>query len=174
MAEETPARYCGNCGHELSPTDQFCRNCGTPVHRAAKVPTPEADASVPPPPQQAEDRSAPPQAPQTRPGAARVHTALRGPEWGMLAVFLVDGVVVTVQHIPAAPAGKDLGYQIGYQIGHGIGMAINALIATSLIILVVGAIYYVIARKRGVTFREAVFNWPMVILAGVAASGSFL
>jgi zinc-ribbon domain len=48
---EAPDRYCGNCGHELSPTDQFCRNCGTPVHRAATVPTPEADVPVPPPPQ---------------------------------------------------------------------------------------------------------------------------
>jgi hypothetical protein len=89
-------------------------------------------------------------------------------------VFLVEGVIVTVQEIPAAPAGKDLGDQIGVQIGHGIGMAINALIATAVIILVAGAIYYAISRKRGVTFREAVFNWPMVILAGLAASGSFL
>src|SRR5215203_6872018 len=59
MAEETPARYCGNCGHELSPTDQFCRNCGTPVHRAATVPTPEADVSVPPPPQGLQGASEP-------------------------------------------------------------------------------------------------------------------
>ena len=49
---ETPARYCGNCGHELNPEDRFCQNCGTPVHQAAKVPTPEADVPVPPPPQQ--------------------------------------------------------------------------------------------------------------------------
>ncbi len=48
---ETPARYCGNCGHELSPEDQFCQNCGTPVHQAATVPTPGADVPVPPPPQ---------------------------------------------------------------------------------------------------------------------------
>jgi hypothetical protein len=49
---EAPQRYCSNCGHELSPEDQFCPNCGTPVHRAARVPTPEADVPVPPPPQQ--------------------------------------------------------------------------------------------------------------------------
>ena len=40
-------------GHELSPEDQFCSNCGTPVHRAARVPTPDADVPIPPPPQQA-------------------------------------------------------------------------------------------------------------------------
>src|SRR5215217_6182389 len=50
---DVPSRYCGNCGNELSPEDQFCRNCGTPVHQAATVPTPEADVAVPPPPQQA-------------------------------------------------------------------------------------------------------------------------
>jgi hypothetical protein len=48
---ETPDRYCGNCGRQLSPEDQFCRNCGRPVHQAARVPTPEADVPVPPPPQ---------------------------------------------------------------------------------------------------------------------------
>jgi hypothetical protein len=49
---ETPARYCSNCGHELSPGDRFCPNCGRPVHQTASVPTPEADIPVPPPPQQ--------------------------------------------------------------------------------------------------------------------------
>ena len=45
---EQPERYCSNCGHELQPEDQFCSNCGMPVHRAARVPTPEADRPVPP------------------------------------------------------------------------------------------------------------------------------
>jgi hypothetical protein len=168
-------RYCRSCGQELRAEDQFCANCGRPVHATAHVPTPEADVSVPPP-EQAEDRSVPSQAPHTRPGAGRVHTApsIVGPVWGMGAVFLVELVVVTVQEMPAAPPGKDLGDQISYQIATGMALAISALIATAAIILVVGAIYYAISRKRGVTFREAVFNWPMVILAGLATSGSFL
>src|SRR5215210_5893090 len=45
---EQPERYCTNCGQELKPEDQFCTNCGMPVHRAARVPTPEADRPVPP------------------------------------------------------------------------------------------------------------------------------
>jgi len=45
---EQPERFCSNCGHELNPEDQFCSNCGMPVHRAARVPTPEADRPVPP------------------------------------------------------------------------------------------------------------------------------
>ena len=57
---ETPARYCSNCGHELSAEDQFCPNCGSPVHETATVPTPEADVPVPPPPPQAASAAAPP------------------------------------------------------------------------------------------------------------------
>lgn len=57
---ETPARYCGNCGHGLSSEDQFCPNCGRPVHQTASVPTPEADVSVPPPPQQQAGQQVPP------------------------------------------------------------------------------------------------------------------
>ena len=45
---DQPERYCTNCGQELKPEDQFCTNCGMPVHRAARVPTPEADRPVPP------------------------------------------------------------------------------------------------------------------------------
>ncbi len=58
---ETPTRYCGNCGNELRPNDQFCQNCGQPVDQTARVPTPEADVSVPPPPQQQAAQQAPPQ-----------------------------------------------------------------------------------------------------------------
>jgi hypothetical protein len=48
---EAPERYCSNCGQELLPEDRFCSNCGRPVHRTARVPTPEADVPVPPPQQ---------------------------------------------------------------------------------------------------------------------------
>jgi hypothetical protein len=57
---EVPQRYCGNCGHELSPENRFCPNCGRPVNRTARVPTPEADAPVPHPPLQVQ-RTAPPE-----------------------------------------------------------------------------------------------------------------
>src|SRR5215218_7608242 len=45
---EQPQRYCTNCGQELKPEDQFCTHCGMPVHRAARVPTSNADRAVPP------------------------------------------------------------------------------------------------------------------------------
>ena len=44
-------RYCSNCGQELREDARFCSDCGRPVHEVAHVPTPEADVSVPPPPQ---------------------------------------------------------------------------------------------------------------------------
>src|SRR5215210_1954075 len=59
---EVPERYCGNCGQELSPETRFCPSCGSPVHRTAHVPTPEADAPVSPPPLQAQGPAPPPQA----------------------------------------------------------------------------------------------------------------
>jgi hypothetical protein len=53
-------KYCGNCGNELSPNDSFCPNCGNPVHETARVATPEADVSVPAPPQQGGGDATPP------------------------------------------------------------------------------------------------------------------
>ncbi len=80
-------RYCRNCGHELESEDNFCSDCGRPVHQTAHVPTPEADVPVPPPPQQARG-AAPPRAeapaPQA-PGGRRGRTVLVG----CLAVFLL-------------------------------------------------------------------------------------
>src|SRR5215210_7387269 len=160
-------RYCTNCGAELREDDSFCGKCGRPLHEVATVSTPEADVLDPPPPQQAEDRSVPRQAPQARPGAGRVQSAPWGPVWGILAVFLVQWVGVTIQGIPATST-KDLGFRIGV----GMGGAIAASLVTATILLVVGAIYYATVRKRVVAFREAVINWPMVILASLLASGS--
>src|SRR5215203_1462542 len=44
----TPERHCLNCGHELSPEDVVCRNCGKPVRLTARAPTPEADVPASP------------------------------------------------------------------------------------------------------------------------------
>lgn len=82
---EQPDRYCTNCGHELKSDDQFCTSCGMPVHRATRVPTPEADRPVPPlpPPTQEVGRG------RSLPGSG----ALRG-RGSKLVVLLVLGVLV--------------------------------------------------------------------------------
>jgi len=45
-------RFCGNCGNELRPSDKFCPNCGGTVREATREATVEADAPVPPAPEQ--------------------------------------------------------------------------------------------------------------------------
>ena len=82
---EQPERYCTNCGNELKPDDQFCTNCGVPVHRAARVPTPEADRPVLPLPSPTQEVGRE----RSLPGSG----ALRG-RGSKLAVLLVLGVLV--------------------------------------------------------------------------------
>ena len=81
----------------------------------------------------------------------------------MLAVFLVVGGRQVVKEISAAPAGKGL----GFQIGTGIPYTIVSMIIVAALILLLGGIYYATARKDRITFYEAVFNWPIVVLAGI-------
>jgi len=92
----------------------------------------------------------------------------------MVAVFLVLGIGATVQNMPAAPAGKDIGYQIGYQIGPALVFGIVRLVVPAALILLLGGVYYVTGRQQGVTLREAVFNWPLVIVTSIVAFVSLL
>jgi hypothetical protein len=100
-----------------------------------------------------------------RPAAGRVRSTLRGPMWAMLAVFLVLGIGKAVRVTSAVPTGKDIVYQIVY----GTTSAILVLLVVAVLILLPGGIYYVSARTEGATFRGSIFNWPLVILAGVVA-----
>ena len=130
-------RYCRNCGRELRTEDQFCTGCGRPVHATAHVPTPEADVPVPPPAPSSQE--APVSPPQEQQQPSEPQAAPWGPVVGMLVVFLVLGFVVTME----------------------------GLLSITAIILFIGGVYYVTARKKGVTLRIAIFNWPLVILAGI-------
>jgi hypothetical protein len=90
--------------------------------------------------------------------------------WAMFVVFLTVGIGQAVKEMPAVPAGKGL----GYQIGAGIGSAIVGVTIAAAVLLVLGGVYYVAARKGGVTFREAIFNRPLVIVTGIGAFLSLL
>ncbi len=59
-------RYCRNCGHELRSEDRFCPNCGRAANETARMPTPEADVPVPPPPVTEQAGTAPQDASQER------------------------------------------------------------------------------------------------------------
>jgi hypothetical protein len=103
---EAPDRFCRNCGHELSPEDQFCPNCARPVHETATVPTPEADVPVPPPPQTtggAGGAAAPQQPAQEGGGGRRWRPILVG----SLGVFVVL-VAAIISFVIGALYGKGL------------------------------------------------------------------
>jgi hypothetical protein len=92
----------------------------------------------------------------------------------MVVVFLVLWVGVTIQEREPDPPGKDLGYQIGYQIVAGGVHAFQTTTRVGAIIVALGGVYHLTNRKRGVTFREAVFNWPLVIVAAIITFVSLL
>src|SRR5215217_7434458 len=100
LLAETPQRYCRNCGHELSPQEQFCPNCGAAVHQAATVPTPEADVPVPPPPQTtggAGGAGSPQQPAQEEGGGGRRRNPILV---GCLGVFVLLVVAIMVFFTP--------------------------------------------------------------------------
>ncbi len=50
-----------------------------------------------------------------------------------------------------------------------MALPLSLALLLAALVLLLGGIYYATARKDGVSFREAVFNWPMVSTAwGVA------
>jgi hypothetical protein len=100
-----------------------------------------------------------------RSSAEQARSTPRGPMWGMLGVFLVLGIGGAVQVMSAAPAGKD----VVYQSVSGMTSAALIILAVAVLILLPGGIYYVSARTEGATFRESIFNWPLVTLAGIVA-----
>jgi hypothetical protein len=84
---------------------------------------------------------------------------------GMLVAFFVLVTGETAQRVPPAASGGTFASRLG--VGVALPLALALLLAA--LILLLGGVYYAIARKDGVTFRGAVFNWPMVSTAvGIA------
>lgn len=108
---ETPERQCSNCGHELRPEDQFCPNCREPVHRTARVPTPEADVPIPPPPQAGNTTTPPSPQGETPPRRSTANKLLVAgcAGLGLLVVLGVLGVVVGFVAIPQVFAPQGFG-----------------------------------------------------------------
>jgi len=124
-------RYCKNCGQELQPDDRFCPNCGRPAHTTAHVPTPEADAPVPP---QAEAGSQPPRTTEqatppreSKPSAAPVLAIL-------IPFFVVLAVAIFV-------GPRRLGYMMGFEMG-------PVLLFAMILGILIGALW-ALSRIRG-------------------------
>jgi hypothetical protein len=48
------------------------------------------------------------------------------------------------------------------------------VLVVAAVLLLLSGVYYITARKVGDTFRDAVFNWPLVIVAAIVAFLSLL
>jgi hypothetical protein len=146
-------RYCGNCGNELVPDNKFCGNCGSPIHATARVPTPEADVPTPPPPQHHQPTT-------------EVGRETRGPMLALVGVFLVLGIGKTAMEMPSAGSGESMAYRLGV----GVGAAIVDLFFVAVLVLVLSGVGYLQLRSRGsLTFRHAIFSWPVVGIAAFVA-----
>jgi hypothetical protein len=145
-------RYCGSCGEKLEQEDRSCPGCGQPVHETAQAP--QTNGRVPHAQAPARPRR------EWRHGAAQNST--RGPMWGMLVAFLVLVTGEIAQRMPPAASGGTFASRLG--VGAALPLALAVLLVA--LILLLGGVYYAIARMDGVTFREAVFNWLMVSTAG--------
>ena len=143
-------RYCSNCGQRLEPEDTSCASCGRPAHEIARVPAPQANGRVPP--AHGPDRT------RRELAHGRARDSATGPMWGMLAAFVVLVTGETAQRMPSVAPGGTFAFRLG--VGVALPLALALLLAA--LVLLLGGVYYATARKGGVAFREAVFNWPMV------------
>ena len=80
----------------------------------------------------------------------------------MLVAFLVLLTGETAQRMPPAASGGAFASRLGVGVVFPLALALLLVALISLL----GSVYYAIARKDGLTFREAVFNWPMVSTVG--------
>jgi hypothetical protein len=79
----------------------------------------------------------------------------------LAAAFVVLVAGETAQRmLPAAPGGT-----FASRLGAGVALSLALALLLAALVLLLGGIYYATARKDGVSFREAVFNWPMVSTA---------
>ncbi len=92
----------------MAEDDRFCANCGTLVHEAAHVSTPEADVPVPPPPPAESTTTLPPQGdtpPQPPKPSAAPLVAVLIPVFLVVGLFVLFGgaqmAVFTINAIPS-------------------------------------------------------------------------
>lgn len=105
MNQDGADRYCRNCGHAMRDEDVFCPGCGRPIHETARVPTPEADAAVPPPPAGTMEAASV----RGRSAAGRI-LLLGGP--GVLLVLLLTGAgLLALRGLGGPSTGQPEGIQ---------------------------------------------------------------
>jgi hypothetical protein len=142
-------RYCTNCGHELAPENRFCTGCGRPVHATAQVSQQGANFATSSP-----NWQQPPEAPPSR--------GIRAPLLVLGGVFLVLGFAEFLQGMVNAPK-----HDVGFVLGYGVGGAIGSVLGWVILTLIAGGGVYLFYRfrRRDTTFVQALFSWPVVVIA---------
>ena len=94
----------------------------------------------------------------------------RGSKRALVGVFLALLVLGTVRRLWEEFPYEDIIYLLATLLGILARLIVGDLLTLVLAVLVVsGVVYFFFMRRRGKTFREAIFNWPMVGVAGVVA-----
>jgi hypothetical protein len=160
-------RYCRSCGQELRPEDQFCANCGRPVHATAQVPTPEADVPVPPLPQQVEAIAQPSRT--TEQAAAPSPQPQQRPPWRWSQykwkIFFFLGSVIVSSLLLAVADPSTAGERVVYVLAYAFGVSLNLLLTFIPIWLALGGLVYLVARLLGrkPPFFRMVFDWWVTV-----------
>ena len=157
-------RYCGNCGQELKPEDQFCTGCGSSVHATTRVSTPEADVPVPPLPRQdigspQPSGSGQPAPPQSQQRPVGLWQQFKRP----LLWFL--GSVVVAGLLGASMAPRILYFASGFTI-YAFDQMLIRLILFAPLWLFLGGVFYLFARPLGKnpSLLQVVFNRQLTIV----------
>jgi hypothetical protein len=94
----------------------------------------------------------------------------RGPKRALVGVFLALPVLGTVRGLWGGIPYEDFANRLAFVLGLLIGLIVGELLTLVVVMLVVsGVVYFFFMRRQGKSFREAIFNWPMVGVAGVVA-----
>ena len=163
-------RYCTTCGSSLPEDARFCGSCGSPAHRTAAVATPEADVDVPPVP----TRPSPDRPARQGPGVSLGALTVMALALMALALMALALMAVFVTAARGGMSAAEPGDTFAFAVGLGFGAGVIVLALPVAVVLLVAAVYWLTARREGVIFGEAVFNWPMAILTGAIVFFGFL
>jgi hypothetical protein len=94
----------------------------------------------------------------------------RGPKLALAGVFLSLTVLRIARELWGSLLNRDFVYILKYLLAFLLGVALGDLLTLAVIVLLASGVRYLFfMRNQRVYFREAIFNWPMVAVAGVAA-----
>ncbi len=142
---------------------------GRAVHQSARVPTPEADVSVPPPPRQ----------PPTVAAGEGVGMSPSRQRRRNLAVLLLIGAIILAGIVGFVSTlvmnlrigGGTVADNIGFSVAAALSSLVSGAIIAVLVMLLGGGVVYLLDRdRRGsantrITFLQAALRWQVLVIA---------